>query len=175
MAGLATTKKPWDESAATTAGDDGAAGRGRSVVRWAKEAAFDVPAESEGSEGRDVDEDASDTAAAAAEDDDEEPVDEEEPEDDDTAAPSLSLSPPAAPWPVAMQSRGRSFIGGRPPDHAAGVVEWWPGRVGRSGRVRSGAGERAAGLFVSAGGGFRAGTGHRTARAKALPRVRPNR
>lgn len=92
--------------------------RGHRVVTWANDAArlalvLPVTSDSDGSEGRDIDDDASDTAAAAAEDD-VETVDEE----DDTAAaccllPLLLLSPSpaaAALSPVAMQSRGRSRI-----------------------------------------------------------------
>jgi hypothetical protein len=109
-AGLATTKP--SSAGATAAAADGAVaavGRGRSVARWVKEAvgqvaAFDdVAAESE---GRDVDDEASDTAAAAA-DEEVETVEEEAVEPSLLLLPSLS---PAAAVPVAMQSRGRSFI-----------------------------------------------------------------
>jgi hypothetical protein len=106
-AGLATTKP--SSAGATAAAADGAVaavGRGRSVARWVKEAvgqvaAFDdVAAESE---GRDVDDEASDTAAAAAD----EEVETVEVEPSLLLLPSLS---PAAAVPVAMQSRGRSFM-----------------------------------------------------------------
>ena len=90
------------------------ADRGQRVAMWAKDAVRVLAvatAESDRSEGRDADEDASDTAAAAAEDD-VETVDEE----DDTAEASLPTllfplaSPSPSPVPVAMQSRGRSGI-----------------------------------------------------------------
>ena len=91
------------------------ADRGQRVAMWAKDAVRAlavVTAESDRSEGRDADEDASDTAAAAAEDD-VETVDEE----DDIAVASCLPSPPLplaspspSPVPVAMQSRGRSGI-----------------------------------------------------------------
>ena len=111
-AGRATTR-PRRESPAATAAADGAADSGRSVATWAKDAArlAVAAAESDGTEGRDADEDASDTAAAVAEDD-VETVDEE----DDTAVASLPsppfplASPSPSPVPVAMQSRGRSGI-----------------------------------------------------------------
>jgi hypothetical protein len=156
-AGLAMMK-PLKESVAgaMAAAADGAVvavGRGRSVVRWVKEAvrqpvAFDGAAPE--SEGRDVDEDASDTAAAAAEDE-VETVEEEE----DAVEPSLLLLPslsPAAAVPVAMQSRGRSFM-------RSGWSEMrWSCWMDRSASI---------GVYLyaraRAGAGSRGGTGNRTA------------
>jgi hypothetical protein len=79
------------------------------VATWTNDAAR-LALVAEESEGRDVEDDASDTPAAAAADD-VETVDEE----DDTAVARLVLllalpSPSPSPVPVAMQRRGRSFI-----------------------------------------------------------------